>query len=87
MLSLLACGAGIFAGLHFNVLAVLPLSVLGAGAYVVTAWSTGHSLLSSLAAMFLPIIAVQVGYFVGVTTRPAYAHLRSRFNIRQSERA
>jgi nitric oxide reductase large subunit len=87
MLSLLACGAGIYAGLHFNVLAVLPLSVLGAGAYVVTSWSNGHGLLSSLAAMFLPIIAVQVGYFLGVTTRPVYAHLRARFNIRHSERA
>ena len=87
MLSLLACGAGIFAGLHFNVLAVLPLSILGAGAYVVSAWSNGQGLLSSLAVMFLPIIAVQVGYFVGVTTRPAYSHLRSWFNIRHSERA
>lgn len=87
MLPLLACGAGIYAGLHFNVVAVLPLSVLGAGAYVVTAWSNGHGLLSSLAAMFLPIIAVQVGYFLGVTTRPLYFNLRSRLNIRQSERA
>jgi hypothetical protein len=87
MLPLLACGAGIFAGLYFNVLAVLPLSVLGAGAYLVTAWSNGQSLLSSLAAVFLSIIAVQVGYFLGVTTRPAYSYLRSRLNIRHSERA
>lgn len=87
MLPLLACGAGIFTGLHFNVLAVLPLSVLGAGAYLVTAWSNGQGLLSSLAAAFLALIAVQVGYFVGVTTRPAYSYLRSRLNIRRSERA
>ena len=87
MLPLIACGVGIYVGLHFNVLALLPLSVLGAGAYVVTAWSNGQSLLSSMAAVILPIIAVQVGYFIGVTTRPAYAHLRSRINIRHSERA
>ena len=71
MLPLIACGVGIYVGLHFNVLALLPLSVLGAGAYVVTAWSNGQSLLSSMAAVILPIIAVQVGYFIGVTTRPA----------------
>ena len=87
MLPLLACGAGIYVGLHFNVLALLPLSVLGAGAYVVSAWSSGQSLLNSLAAVVLPIIAVQAGYFLGLTTRPAYLHLRSRFNIRHSERA
>jgi nitric oxide reductase large subunit len=87
MLPLIACGVGIYVGLHFNVLALLPLSVLGAGAYVVTAWSNGQSLLSSMAAVILPIIAVQVGYFIGVTTRPAYLHLRSRINIRHSERA
>jgi hypothetical protein len=87
MLLLITCGVGIYVGLHFNVLALLPLSVLGAGAYMVTAWSNGQGLLSSMAAVILPIIAVQVGYFLGVTTRPAYSHLRSRINIRHSERA
>ena len=87
MLPLIACGVGIYVGLHFNVLALLPLLVLGAGAYIVTAWSNGHGLLSSMAAVILPIIAVQVGYFLGVTARPAYAQLLSRLNIRHSERA
>ncbi|WP_108515129.1 hypothetical protein [Bradyrhizobium algeriense] len=86
MLPILACGAGIYVGLHFNILALLPLSVLGAGAYVVSAWSNGQGLLDSLAVLALPIIAVQAGYFVGLTTRPAYLHLRSRLNIRHSER-
>jgi len=86
MLPILACGAGIYVGLHFNVLALLPLSVLGAGAYVVSAWSNGQSLLDGLAVVALPIIAVQAGYFLGLTTRPAYLHLRSRLNIRHSER-
>jgi nitric oxide reductase large subunit len=86
MLPILACGAGIYVGLHFNVLALLPLSVLGAGAYVVSAWSNGQDLLDGLAVVALPIIAVQAGYFLGLTTRPAYSHLRSRLNIRHSER-
>lgn len=87
MLSLIACGAGIYVGLYFNVLALLPLSVLGAGAYLATSWSSGQSLPSSIAAVFLPIVAVQVGYFLGVTSRPAYLQLRSRFNVRQSKQA
>ena len=86
MLPILACGAGIYVGLHFNVLALLPLSILGAGAYVVSAWSNGQGLLDGLAAVALPIIAVQAGYFLGLTTRPAYLHLLSRLNIRHSER-
>ena len=45
MLPILACGAGIYVGLHFNILALLPLSVLGAGAYLVSAWANGQGLL------------------------------------------
>jgi hypothetical protein len=86
MLPILACGAGIYVGLHFNILALLPLSILGAGAYLVSAWANGQGLLDGLAVIALPIIAVQAGYFLGLTTRPAYLHLRSRLNIRHSER-
>ena len=86
MLSILACGAGIYVGLHFNILALLPISVLGAGAYVVSACANGQGLLEALAAVALPLITVQLGYFVGLTTRPAYSYLRSRLNIRHSER-
>jgi nitric oxide reductase large subunit len=86
MLPIIACVAGIYVGLHFNVLALLPLSVLGAGAYVVSAWSNGQGLLDALAVVALPIIAVQAGYFLGLTTRPAYSHLRAGLSIRHSER-
>lgn len=86
MLPILACGAGIYVGLHFNILALLPLSLLGAGAFVVSACANGQALLEALAAVALPLITVQLGYFVGLTTRPAYSYLRSRLNIRHSER-
>ena len=86
MLPILACGAGIYVGLHFNILALLPLSMLGAGAYVTTSWASGQSVMDSAAVLFLPMITVQVGYFLGLTTRPAYSHLRARLNIGHSER-
>ncbi|WP_065751163.1 hypothetical protein [Bradyrhizobium paxllaeri] len=86
MLPILACVAGIYVGLHFNILALLPLTVLGAAAYIVSAWANGQGLLDSITAVLLPILTVQVGYFLGLTSRPAYFHLRSRLNIWHSER-
>ena len=47
MLSLLACGAGIYMGLYFNILVLLPFSVLGAGAFVVSSWASGQSFADS----------------------------------------
>ena len=64
MLPILACGAGIYVGLHFNILALLPLSILGAGAYIVSAWAGGQGLLDSIAVVLFPVITVQVGYFL-----------------------
>ena len=86
MLPILACCAGIYVGLHFNILALLPFSVLGAGAYVVSACANGQGLVDAVAAVALPIVTVQLGYFLGLTTRPAYHFLRSRLNIGHSER-
>ena len=86
MLPILACFAGIYVGLHFTILALLPLSILGAGAYVVSACANGQGWLEALAAVALPIVTVQVGYFLGLTTRPAYHHLRSRLNLGHTER-
>lgn len=86
MLPLLACGAGVYIGLHFNILALLPFSVLGAGAFIVVSWASGHSVLDSAAVMLFPVTAVQAGYFLGLTGRETYGKLLVRLNIRQSKR-
>lgn len=86
MLPILACGAGIYVGLHFSILALLPLSLLGAGAYIVSSWAAGQSVLDSTMIVLLPVITLQVGYFFGLTTRPAYANLKARLNIGLSKR-
>jgi hypothetical protein len=84
MLPLLACGAGIYLGLHFNILVLLPFSLLGAGAYIFSSWASGQSLFDSANILLFPIISVQAGYMLGLTARETYGQLLARLNIGQS---
>jgi len=84
MLPLLACAAGIYLGLYFNILVLLPFSILGAGAYVFSGWAAGQSFIDSAAILLFPMISVQAGYMLGLTAREAYGQLRARLNIGQS---
>jgi nitric oxide reductase large subunit len=86
MLPLIACGAGIYLGLHFNILVLLPFSILGAGAFIMSSWASGQSLLDSAGILLVPLIAVQAGFMLGLTARESYGQLRARLNIRQSRR-
>jgi hypothetical protein len=84
MLALLACAAGIYLGLYFNILVLLPFSILGAGAYVLSGWAAGQSFIDSAAILLFPMISIQAGYMLGLTAREAYGQLRARLNIGQS---
>lgn len=87
MLIILACGAGIYIGRHFGVLALLPFSLLGAGAFVTSCWwMSGQGFSTSASMLILPLIALQTGYFLGLASRGAYAQLLARLNISQSKR-
>jgi hypothetical protein len=86
MLALLVFGFGIYTGLHFNVLALLPLSFLGAGAYIFSSRSSGYAFSESFVLLLLPLFALQAGYMIGLTARNAYGHLRARVTIAQSKR-
>ena len=83
MLPLLACGAGIYLGLHFNVLILLPLSFLGFGAFTVTA---GYGSYGNLGAVFLFFVSAQAGYVIGLTGRDAYGQVLARLGLAQSKR-
>jgi hypothetical protein len=85
MLPLLACGAGVYLGLHFNILVLLPFSVLGAGAFIFSSWASGQSFLDSASVLLLPIILVQAGYMLGLTARETYGQLLARLKIGQSK--
>jgi hypothetical protein len=84
MLMLVACCLGTYVGLHFSILALLPLSFLGAGALVASSWSSGPDLSESLMVSILPAFTLQAGYMIGLSARGAYCHFLVRFNDTQS---
>jgi hypothetical protein len=86
MLPLLACCAGVYIGLHFSVLALLPFLVLGTGAFIISSYASGHGIFESASNMLVPVILVQVGYMLGLTAREAYGQVLARLNIGQSKR-
>jgi hypothetical protein len=85
MLILLACGFGIFLGLYLGVLALLPFSVFGAGAILASSWMSGQSLFVNASVLIWPLIFLQAGYVLGLTSREVYAQLLTRLNISQSK--
>lgn len=87
MLTIVACCAGFYLGLHFNVLSLVPLTLLGAGAYIATTSFAGHNLIDSLLGLVAPIVALQAGYVLGLTLRDVYGQIVLRFRVEQSRRA
>ena len=86
MLPLLACGAGVYLGLYFNILVLLPFSVLGAGAFIFSSWSSSQGFFDSVGVLLFPMVLVQAGYMLGLTARETYGQLLARLNIGQSKR-
>jgi nitric oxide reductase large subunit len=86
MLPLIACIAGCYLGLYFNILAVLPFSILGAGSYFLSSLAAGQSWFDSAAILLFPMISIQAGYIIGLTAREPYGQLLGRLNISQSKR-
>lgn len=86
MLLLFAFAAGIYLGLYFNILVLAPFCLLGAGAYLATSISAGQSLLGAATALVLPLVAVQIGYFLGLISRDALSVFLVRLNLRPSKR-
>lgn len=87
MMPLLAFCLGVYLGLHFNVLVLGPICVLGAGAYFTVSTASGHGLSASLLWVLLLLVTVQIGYFLGLTARAPAAMLRARLNLGPSRQA
>ncbi len=78
MLPLLACGAGIYLGLHFNVLILLPLSLLGFATLFIASWFSGYG-------PYDFFVSAQAGYVIGLTGRDAYGQVLARLGSAQSK--
>ena len=69
MLLLLALIAGIWLGLYFSFLVMLPLAAVGGCAFICLSSVLGLSGAESLKLTVLATIALQGGYMMGVTAR------------------
>jgi hypothetical protein len=86
MLLLLACMTGIFLGLRFNVLVLVPISLIGTAVFCFLNLASGFSFYANFWDLLLPLIAGQAGYMLGLTGRDAYGYLLARFQAFQSNR-
>lgn len=85
MLSLFACLGGIFLGLNFGVLVLLPVSLLGIGGLVCENLAAGHSFYANLGGLLLSLVAIQGGYMLGLLGRDIYGNLLARPHTPRSE--
>jgi hypothetical protein len=84
MLIVLAFLAGIFIGLNFRVVVLLPLILFGAGVYA--ALSIGQGASATALAIAIAAASLQGGYMIGLTGRDLLAQILTWLNIAQSRR-
>lgn len=86
MLPLIAFGVGVYLGLQFNIMILLPFSAVAAGVFIFSSWASGGGYSDSANLLLLPLVFVQAGYMVGLTARELYGQVRIRLNIGQTKR-
>jgi hypothetical protein len=79
--------AGIFLGLHHQVLVLIPVTIGAAIICGLTAILDGQGVLSSLSTVVIPAVALQGGYMIGMTGRDPIHQLLARISGGQSRRA
>lgn len=78
MLIIFTCLAGAIFGLCFSVLLLISVTALGAGLFLGINGYLGQTSVSLLGQLGMAILALQAGFFVGLTGRPVYAALLAR---------
>lgn len=86
MLLLLACAAGIFLGLNFNALVLLPVSFIFGAIFMFDNISSGSTFYAHLGDLLVALICAQAGYMLGLVGRDTYAQILARFQSLQSDR-
>jgi hypothetical protein len=86
VLLIVASVAGIFLGLCYNLLVLVPLTLVAAVALSAAALLHGETVSAALSAMVIPAIGLQGGYMIGLTSRDVLSQFLSRLNAAQSKR-
>lgn len=87
-MALLICAslAGIFFGLYYNFLVLVPVTLAAAITCGAAASLDGHSAWSALSAIIVPAIGLQGGYMIGLTGRDFLSQFLARNGSVQSKR-
>jgi len=86
MLLLLVCISGIFLGLYFGVLMLLPVCLIGSAIFIFVNLSSGLGFYASLGDLLILLFWGQASYMLGLTGRDVYGHILARFHAVQSNR-
>jgi len=82
---LFALLSGVFFGIYFNVLVLIPATLALAAAYSVAALLGDESALPFASLIMLPLVGLQGGYVIGLTGRDLLAPILARGNGSQSK--
>jgi hypothetical protein len=86
VLLIVASLAGIFFGLYYNFLVLIPLTLAAAITCSAVALLDGHGAMSALVAIIIPAVGLQGGYMIGLTSRDLLGQFLNRQNGVQSKR-
>jgi hypothetical protein len=86
VLLIVASLAGIFFGLYYNFLVLIPLTLAAAIACSIGLALHGQSISASLLVMVIPAVGLQGGYMIGLTGRDLLIQLLSHLNPVNSRR-
>jgi hypothetical protein len=86
ILMIVALLAGIFLGLYFHFLVLIPLTLLAAITSSAMALMDGQTAMSALIAIIIPAVGLQGGYMIGLTSRDVLSQFLSRDTGIQSKR-
>lgn len=84
-LLIVAFFAGIFLGLYYQFLVLIPIALAAALTSSLVAFFSGDSVLYALIAIIVPAVGLQGGYIAGLTGRDLLASRLARSNL-QSKR-
>jgi hypothetical protein len=87
ILLIAACLAGIFFGLYYHFLILVPVTLVAGLTCSLTALLLEQDVQSTLLAVALPAVGLQAGYMLGLASRDRVANLPKRDDRAQSTRA